>query len=159
MYLPVIDILGWIPALAIKSTFGQINTNEQTNVPLSERFRPGGISCDGQIRGYPDYSIGPRTGGGYTSGGFTMFITTAEMSFPIVKQQIYAVAFADAGNAWRDIEKMDLNDLNRSTGFGVRFILPLAGIIGLDFAYGFDRQSYQGGKQWETHFQFGQTLF
>ena len=159
MYLPVIDILGWIPALAIKTTFGQINTNEQTNVPLSERFRPGGISFDGQIRGYPDYSIGPRTGGGYTSGGFTMFITTAEMSFPIVKQQIYAVAFADAGNAWRDIEKMDLNDLNRSTGFGIRFILPLAGIIGLDFAYGFDRQSYQGGKQWETHFQFGQTLF
>jgi outer membrane protein insertion porin family len=157
-YLPIIDIMGWIPGLALKTTFGQINTSELTNVPLSERFRPGGISFDGQIRGYPDYSIGPRGDFGAT-GGFTMLITTVEASFPFVDQQIYGVAFADAGNAWRDIDEMNLTDLRRSIGFGVRFIMPLAGVIGLDFSYGYDRTGLQGGRGWETHFQFGPTVF
>jgi len=157
-YLPLMDIRGWIPSLALRTTFGQISTGDPANVPLSTRFRPGGISFDGQIRGYFDYGVGPRDAAGRATGGFTMLITSAEVSMPIVQQQIYAIAFADAGNAWRDLGELSLSDMRRSVGFGVRFILPLAGIIGLDFAYGFDRTAAEGGRQWTTHFQFGPTI-
>ncbi len=157
-YVPLIDIYGWVPSLALKTMFGQVNTSRPLDVPLGERFRPGGISFDGQIRGYYDYSIGPRDDNNRLTGGFTTLITTAEINFPIVEQQIYATAFGDAGNAWRDVGQMDPTHLRRSLGLGVRFILPLAGIIGLDFAYGFDRGAIEGGRQWETHFQIGPTL-
>jgi len=156
-YLPLFNIKGWIPALALRTTFGQINAAKPLDVPLSERFRPGGISFDGQIRGYYDYAVGPKDQYGRSTGGFTMFITAAELSLPIVKQQIYAVAFADAGNAWRNLGEMDPYALRRSLGLGFRFFLPLAGVIGLDFGYGFDRNVYTGGG-WQTHFQFGPTI-
>ena len=156
-YLPIIDIKGWIPGLALKTTFSQINTSEPLDVPLSDRFRPGGISFDGQIRGYRDYGVGPTDEFGRNIGGFTMLLTTAELSFPVVEQQIYGLAFADAGNAWRNVGEMNPYEMYRSAGLGVRFILPLAGVLGLDFAYGFDPD---GGaqRQWETHFQFGPTI-
>ena len=157
-YLPLIDIMGWVPSLALKTMFGQVNTSRPLDVPLGERFRPGGISFDGQIRGYYDYGVGPRDDSGRLTGGFTTLITSAELSFPIVEQQIYALAFADGGNAWHDLNEMNPYGLKRSLGLGVRFILPLAGIIGLDFAYGYDRTPLEGGNQWETHFQIGPTL-
>jgi outer membrane protein insertion porin family len=157
-YLPLFDILGWVPALAVKTTFGQINTRDPLSVPLSERFRPGGVSYDGQIRGYYDYGIGPKNSYGGSTGGFTMLINSAEISFPIVKDQIYVLTFADAGNAWASLDQMNPYELRRSIGFGVRFILPLAGVIGLDFAYGYDRPAREGGPRWETHFQFGPTI-
>ena len=156
-HLPLFSIGDWTPALALKSTFGQINSSSPLNVPLGERFRPGGISYDGQIRGYPDYYVGPRDASGNATGGFTMLINSAEVSFPIVDQQIYALAFADAGNAWRSLSEMNPYEMRRSLGVGVRFILPLAGVIGLDFAYGYDRTNLESGAQWETHFQFGQA--
>ena len=157
-YLPLIEIKGWSPALALKTTFGQINASKPLDVPLSERFRPGGISFDGQIRGYYDYGVGPKDEYGRSTGGFTMLITSAEVSFPIVNQQIYALAFADAGNAWRNLTEMNPYELRRSAGLGVRFIIPLAGVIGLDFAYGFDHSTYTGGG-WQTHFQIGPAVF
>jgi len=157
-FLPLFEIKGWGPALALKTTFGQINTAQPLAVPLSERFRPGGVSFDGQIRGYYDYAVGPKSEYGSSTGGYTMLLTTAELSFPVVQQQIYGVLFADAGNAWRGLAEMNPYRLKRSYGFGARFILPLAGVIGLDFAKGVDPDPYSGGGGWETHFQFGPTI-
>ncbi len=157
-YLPLLKVKTWEPALGLKTSFGHINAPDRFDVPLGERFRPGGISWDGQIRGYVDWGIGPKDEQGRLIGGFTQLITTAEISIPVVPQQIYGVLFADAGNAWLSIPEMDPYNMYRSLGFGIRIQSGLVGVIGFDFAYGFDRPNIEGGARWETHFQFGPTL-
>ena len=52
---------------------------------------------------------------------------------------IYALAFAEGGNAWNDIKKFNPFDMKRSAGVGVRVFLPMIGLMGLDWAYGFDK--------------------
>lgn len=144
------------------------------SVPFGERFFPGGISFDGQIRGYTDRSIGPvaytdavydstaipdaddriplvTPSVSYMPGGRAVLTLTAELRVPIVRDQIYISTFADAGNAWLTPSEINLSDLKRSAGVGVRFVIPMMGILGLDVAYGFDRTV----PDWEVHFQIG----
>ena len=68
--------------------------------------------------------------------------------------------FADAGNAWDDLEKISTADLRRSVGFGIRIVAPVVGIMGFDFAWGIDRRRVDGQPvQMITHFQFGPQFF
>lgn len=152
--------LAWKFVLMLKSRIGYINGfNKDHYVPFSERFMPGGISFDGMIRGYADRSVGPIEKG-KEIGGRTMFITTAEIQFPIAEQQVYGLLFADGGNAWRRLSETDPFDLKRSLGVGVRVMAPMIGMIGFDFAYGFDHIGSDGKREgkWRTHFQFGQAF-
>lgn len=119
-------------------------------VPIYERFEMGGTYVN-PLRGYPDRSIGPRDDG-VVIGGRVMLKTTIEYSFPVAENQVYALAFFDAGNAWDDLATTDPSDLKKGAGLGVRMVVPALGLIGFDFGYGFDRE---GGGQWEPHFQFG----
>ena len=72
---------------------------------------------------------------------------------------IYALAFVDAGNAWTDIKKFNIFDMKRSAGAGVRIFLPMVGLMGIDWAYGFDNvfgSKSQAGSQF--HFILGQEF-
>jgi outer membrane protein insertion porin family len=72
---------------------------------------------------------------------------------------IYGLAFLEAGNAWYDIKSFNPFDLKRSAGVGVRIFLPMIGLMGIDWAYGFDRtpgSSKISGAQF--HFILGQEF-
>ena len=105
---------------------------DDRNLSVWERFSPGGVDMwDGQVRGYPDRSLGPRDLNGVVPvGGRSMMIFNLEYRFPIAEQQVYGVIFADAGNAWDKIPELNPLDLRRSLGFGFRVMTPMLGLIG-----------------------------
>ena len=133
---------------------------DDLNLSIWERFSPGGVDYwDGQVRGYPDRSLGPRVSG-IPIGGRSMILANLEYRFPIAEQQVYGIIFADAGNAWETIPDLNPLKLRRSLGFGFRVQTPMLGMIGFDFGYGFDREKVDGvPASWNTHFQFGPQFF
>lgn len=129
--------------------------------PFNVKYLPGGTSFDGQIRGYENRRVGPQDFDGLEVGGQSLLIFTLECTFPIAPQQsIYGLVFADAGNSWLDMGDTDPFDLRRSIGFGLRMFTPLIGLIGFDFAYGFDhfKDGLRKGR-WIPHFQFGTQFY
>jgi len=91
--------------------------------------------------------------------GKYMFVTNLELQFPVVKQQIYALAFFDAGNSWLHFKNVKpFSDLYRGVGFGFRIQVPGIGTIGFDFARPLDDPPDGGDKTWRTHFQIGTTF-
>ena len=156
-YFPV----AWRFALNLKTTIGLVRPFNDSLVPFNERYTPGGVSIfEGtMVRGYPEQSLGPRING-VPDGGNSQLLFNLEITLPVVQQQFYAIAFADAGNAWESISETSLFDLRRSLGVGFRMIAPVVGIMGFDFAWGFDRRRVDGQKpQMVTHFQFGPQFF
>jgi outer membrane protein insertion porin family len=149
----------WKFVLMAKVRAGLIDGyNRNSNVPYSERFAPGGTDPDGTVRGYPDGWIGPRDASGNLIRGRSMLVYNLEYQFPLVEQQIYALLFADAGNAWmtgRQFSPVSFGRLYKSAGFGFRMVVPSLGMIGFDFGYGFD---YPGKDKWRPHFQFGKPF-
>jgi outer membrane protein insertion porin family len=147
--------LGYGIALVSKAKFGYISAESNEKIPYSERFTPGGTDPDGTVRGYPDASLSPRNANGALLGGMSQAIYNVEVQFPIVSQQIYAIAFADAGVSW--IQKDDIkpfSGLSRGAGVGFRLVVPSIGVIGFDFGYSFD-DPYGEKKGWKPHFQIG----
>ncbi|MCH7760686.1 outer membrane protein assembly factor BamA [candidate division TA06 bacterium] len=153
-------------------------------VPLFERFILGGIGTWG-IRGYRDRSIfvrEERLGGKdvpiksrregvdpnlYKIGGQTVrlggkiaLVLGAEHKFPIARN-FYGLFFAEAGNTWEDIQSVrlkSLDDLKKGAGVGIRMEIPLMGVLGFDFGYGFDSSPERLGPGWEFHFQAGSAF-
>jgi outer membrane protein insertion porin family len=154
----------WKFVLAFHAKVGVLDGRDrETSELYSERFSPGGTDPDGMIRGYSDGSIGPSDSEGNLLRGRSVLVYNIEYQFPIVEQQIYGLFFADAGNAWlsgRAIRPFALKhrtdlDLFRSAGIGARLVVPGMGVIGFDFAYGFDHPEK---GEWRPHFQFGTTF-
>jgi outer membrane protein insertion porin family len=154
----------WKFVLAFHAKVGVLDGRDREASELySERFSPGGTDPDGMIRGYSDGSIGPTDSQGNLLRGRSVLVYNIEYQFPLVEQQIYGLFLADAGNAWlsgRAIRPFALRhksslDLFRSAGVGARMVVPGMGVIGFDFAYGFD---HAGKGEWRPHFQFGTTF-
>ena len=109
------------------------------------------------LRGYDNGALTPRGMNGYAYDRFTM-----ELRYPLMlgaSTNIYALGFAEAGNAWTSIKKFNPFDMKRSAGVGVRIFLPMVGLLGIDWAYGFD--SVYGSKQYsgsQFHFILGQEF-
>ena len=108
------------------------------------------------LRGYENGSLTPYSDGyAYTRMG-------AELRYPLLMENstmIYALAFVEGGNAWDSVGKFNPFDLKRSAGAGVRIILPMVGLMGIDWAYGFDPimgTTRYGGSQ--VHFILGQEF-
>ncbi len=120
-------------------------------IPIYERFTPGGTGVDG-IRGYGENSIGPKSSG-YVIGGRAEAVFTLEYKLRLSRQLSF-LAFADAGNAWNSIDQFSLSDMKRGAGVGVRLEIPMLGLLGFDFGYGFDKDN----PGWEPHFQVGRTF-
>jgi len=89
------------------------------------------------LRGYP---IVTPTGGSPIYNKYSM-----ELRYPITLGQsatIYALVFMDAGNFWNDIHDYKPYDLARSAGLGVRVFLPMFGLLGFDYGFGWDRDKF-----------------
>lgn len=119
--------------------------------PAFELFELGGTGFFG-VRGYPSRSIA-AVEGYETVGGRTLMILSAEFRYRII-DQIQVSLFADAGNTWSSFAATDISNLYRGVGLGIRIEIPMLGVMGLDYAYGFDGPE----PGWEPHFQFG-TIF
>ncbi|MCL2329205.1 MAG: outer membrane protein assembly factor BamA [Bacteroidetes bacterium] len=143
---------------------GYYNKNFQS--PF-ERFDVGGDGLSNMY--YYGIDIVPMRG--YTAGAITPFGETGanlynkfslELRYPLtLKPQatIYVLAFAEAANAWMKFSDYNPFDIKRSAGAGIRLILPMIGLIGFDFGYGFDkvdRKSGVGG--WQPSFVLGQQF-
>ncbi len=130
------------------------------NIPFLELFFMGGegLSRSIPLRGYDD----PLSGVVNRTGGQVMFKYTTEIRFPIAPNPtIFGLAFAEAGNTWESLSKTDLYDLRRSMGVGIRIFMPMLGIIGFDYAYGFDNIDLDTGRkfgEWKPHFVFGRSF-
>ncbi len=132
--------IGYINGLSVADT-----------VPLYERFYPGGTGVDG-IRGYGEQTVGPYDAG-YSVGGRMLAIFSFEYKLRL-NPQLSFLAFFDAGNTWDRPEQFSFADLKRGAGVGVRLEIPMLGLIGFDFGYGFDKTR----PGWEPHFQLGTTF-
>ncbi len=128
-----------------------------SRIPYLDLFFLGGdgLSRSIPLRGYDD----PLAGGTvYTDGGRTLFKQSLEIRFPFVQNPTaYGLVFAEAGNIWPSLSNTDPFNLRRSVGAGVRVFMPMIGMIGFDYAYGFDNVDRYGHVkgQWKPHFVFG----
>ncbi len=106
------------------------------------------------LRGYDNNSIGAATeGGGSVFDRFTL-----ELRQPIVESSsatIWALAFLEGGNCWGSIKEFQPFKMYNSAGLGVRVYLPMLGLIGVDWGYGFDGTGIGGSH---FHFSIGQSL-
>ena len=103
------------------------------------------------LRGYENNSISPNDGGAV----FTRY--TFELRHPIIESSsatIYVLGFMEGGNCWSDFKDFQPFKLYNSAGVGVRLYMPMFGLIGIDWGYGFDGAN--GGSQF--HFSIGQSI-
>ena len=138
--------------------------SERGLVPF-ERFFLGGdglanFALDGreviQLRGYPNNSLSSQDGGTI----YNKF--SLELRYPITLNQsasIYALSFLEAGSAFDTFKQYNPFKLQRSAGVGVRVFMPAFGLLGIDFAHGFDAIPGETAKSgWQTHFIIGQQF-
>ena len=85
-----------------------------------------------------------------------------ELRYPITLKQsatIYALSFIEAGNAFDTFKEYNPFKLSRSAGVGLRVFMPAFGLLGIDFAHGFDNIPGSNQKSgWQTHFIIGQQF-
>jgi len=151
---------------------GKIETgdDEMSIIPYDERFIMGGngIPYGNMLRGYDDNAIGPISSSGSPIGGNSILRLNTEIRFPLSENPvIYALAFAEMGNVWANknmVEPFHLArtgpiNLKRAAGVGVRFFMPMIGMLGFDIGYGFDDITGNGEPQgWKTTITFGQQF-
>lgn len=139
--------------------------NKDRGLVPFERFYLGGdglanFALDGretiQLRGYPNNSLSSVDGGTI----FNKF--SLELRYPITLKpsaSIYALTFLEAGAAFNDFKEYNPFNLQRSAGFGLRVFMPAFGLLGIDFANGFDPVPGAVQKSgWQTHFIIGQQF-
>jgi outer membrane protein insertion porin family len=131
--------------------------SENSRIPYLELFFIGGagLSRSVPLRGYDDPLAGGVT---FTEGGRTLLKQSIEIRLPIVENPTaYGLIFAEAGNIWSRLSDTDPFDLRRSVGIGFRIFLPMVGMLGFDYAFGFDYYDSRGRRYgvWKPHFVFG----
>ena len=148
-----------------------------------ETFYVGGDGMSGYSTSYAEETIGLR---GYENGSLSLSANalssertpgryssydsyaydrfTLELRYPFMlgNTTIYGLAFVEAGNAWANVKDFNPFDMKKSAGVGVRIYLPMVGLMGIDWAYGFD-SVYQGSSGWrkggsQFHFVLGQEF-
>lgn len=114
------------------------------------------------LRGYLDQSIGNFEPGLNIPTGNVYTKFTAEIRYPISlnpQATVFALLFAEGGNVWRRFGDVNLADLKRSAGIGLRLFLPIIGLVGLDYGFGSDpviSRPGQANQGWNFIFTFGQ---
>lgn len=112
------------------------------------------------LRGYGNGEIAGNNSYMYSARAYSRLVM--ELRYPLILEPsstIYALVFAEAGDAWNKISDFQPFGMKRSAGAGVRIFLPMIGLMGIDWAYGFDKplgsSSRSGG---EFHFILGQEF-
>lgn len=164
-YTPLTDPDGrWTLVLMTRADVGLLGSwNKYLKSPF-ETFYVGGDGMSGSytyatetiaLRGYDNGQFTPPGSEGYAYDRFVM-----ELHFPLMlstSATIYPLVFAEAGNAWTSVKKFSPFDLKRSAGVGVRIFLPMLGMMGIDWGYGFDKVLGQKGGS-NFHFVLGQEF-
>lgn len=164
-YTPLTDPDGrWTLVLMTRADIGLLGSwNKYLKSPF-ETFYVGGDGMSGSytyatetiaLRGYDNGQFTPYGSDGYAYTRFLM-----ELHFPLMlspSATIYPLAFVEAGNAWTSVSRFSPFDLKRSAGVGVRIFLPMLGMMGIDWGYGFDKVfGTKGGSNF--HFVLGQEF-
>lgn len=151
------------------SEFGLLSAyNSDIGIPPFERFYVGGSGLTSGynlnaretvgLRGYNDGMVSNHLEGGASI--YSKYIL--ELRYPLSlnpSSTIYATAFAEAGNAWGQFNDFNPFQVKRSMGMGVRIFMPMFGLLGFDFAYGYDPLPGTLEKSgWQTHFSIGQQF-
>ena len=113
------------------------------------------------MRGYTSGSLTPYDSKLGTNVGYVYNKFTMEMRYPLSLEQsatIYALTFVEAGNSFNKISQYNPFDLRRSAGVGVRIFLPMFGMMGIDWGYGFDKDNTGVKSGSQFHFVLGQEL-
>lgn len=131
-------------------------------VPYLERFFMGGEGMTRSItlRGYED-PLSNSSNATDRNGGTAMMKYSLELRVPISPNPtIYALGFAEAGRTWEKIREFNPYSMRRSVGLGARVFMPMIGMLGFDYAYGFDYFDADGNRygKWKPHFVFGQQF-
>ena len=154
--------------LATKIEMGLLGAySNSLGVAPFERFYVGGDGLSGMgmvydgrelisLRGYSENSVSPQTGA-------TIYNKyTSELRYALSlnpSSTMYALGFLEAGNAWDNFDNFNPFTVKRSAGFGVRIMLPMIGMMGLDYGWGLDdipgRSDANGGQ---FHFSIGQQF-
>ncbi len=158
--------------LKTSADFGYLGYyNKDLGYSPFEGFQLGGDGMSGYntygsdiigLRGYPNYSLTPVQGNAYAGRVYDKF--SVELRHPIILQPqstIYGMLFLEGGNCWADIKDFNPFQIKRSAGVGLRVLLPIVGMMGIDWAYGFDSMNSgsekgKGGSQF--HFMIGQQF-
>ncbi|MBR1578621.1 MAG: outer membrane protein assembly factor BamA [Bacteroidales bacterium] len=159
--------------LMSRAQFGYLGYyNRKWGYSPFEGFLVGGDGMSGyysygteviSLRGYENYSLTPYEPSTYNSNGYAYAGNvydkfTFELRYPVILQPsstIYALVFAEGGNCWSDIKKFNPFQIKRSAGVGVRIFLPMVGLLGVDWGYGFDGPA---GSKSQFHFVIGQQF-
>jgi len=162
--------------LMSQTRFGFIGSyNSLVGPSPFERFKVGG---DGMatyqflqgseiiaLRGYQNFSVVPD-GAGYNTDNnpgspiYNKF--TLEMRYPVISSQsatIFLLTFAEGGNTWNNFRDYNPFNIRRSVGVGARIFLPIFGLLGLDYGYGFDKiPGVRDANKGQFHFSIAQSL-
>ena len=152
--------------LMTRAEFGILGSYNKDKKSPFETYYMGGDGMSGYSTSYAEETIGLR---GYENGSLTPYGAsgyaydrfTLELRYPFLlgNTTIYGLGFLEGGNAWSQTRNFNPFDIKRSAGLGVRIFLPMVGLMGIDWAYGFDRAyagSAKGGSQF--HFILGQEF-
>ena len=150
--------------LMTRVEFGLLGSYNKYKKSPFETYYMGGDGMSGYSTGYAEETVGLR---GYENGSLTPYGAegyaysrmSLELRYPFLlgNTTIYGLGFVEAGNAWTETSKFNPFDMKRSAGLGVRIFLPMVGMMGIDWAYGFDEVfGTKGGSQF--HFILGQEF-
>lgn len=148
------------PVLMARAEFGFLGAYNKNKRSPFETFYVGGDGMSGYSSPYATETIGLR---GYENGSLSYNANaysrlSMELRYPFILEPsstIYGLAFVEAGNAWEDMKDYNPFNLKRSAGIGVRIFLPMIGLMGIDWAYGFDVPNINtDGKRSGSNFHF-----
>ena len=158
--------------LMTRVRFGYLGCyNKDIGVTPFQRFYLGGdglsnYNFDGReiigMRGYGNQTLTPYFYADENLGGNIFTKYTMEIRYPLSLNPtatIYALAFVEAGNDWLGIENFNPFDVYRSAGLGVRIYLPMFGMLGIDWGYGFDDvYGVNNANKSQFHFSIGGSI-
>jgi len=150
--------------LMTRVEFGLLGSYNKYKKSPFETYYMGGDGMSGYSTGYAEETIGLRgydngslTPNGYEGYAYDRFSLELRYPFLLGNTTIYGLTFLEAGNAWNETKKFNPFDMKRSAGVGVRIYLPMVGLMGIDWAYGFDKVwGSKGGGNF--HFILGQEF-
>ncbi len=154
------------PVMATRVEFGMLGHYNKYKLTPFETFDVGGDGMTGYTSSFATENIALR---GYENNGIATQARAytrlgLEVRYPLILEPnstIYAVAFLEAGNAWWNTKDINPFDLKRSAGVGARIFLPMIGLMGIDWAYGFDTVYGRGNRERggsQFHFIIGQEF-
>ena len=152
--------------LMLGAEMGYLGHYNKNKISPFERFEIGGDGMTGYniygvdiiaLRGYEDGALDPSQ---YYSVAYNKY--TVELRYPIIlrpSSSIYVLGFLEGGNGFNSWKEFSPFKIKRSAGIGVRLYLPVVGMLGIDWGYGFDPaygKTKRSGSQF--HFVMGQQF-